>query len=507
MSMPAEQLTSPPTLAALLSGLADAPPCPLLGIASDSRDVAEGFLFLACAGSGSHGLDYVGDAINAGIAALAFDSTTATSVPRDVGMPVIPVAGLKQKLGEIANRFYNRPSEQIRVIGVTGTNGKTAVAWLIAQCQHLLGQKCGYVGTLGFGIDELEGVGGMTTPDAIELHRRLAKFRDHDASQAAIEISSHALVQNRIDGVHIDTALFTNLSRDHLDYHGDMHAYGEAKASLFLHCNPRHRIINLDSEFGTQLASRCDSDVVTVSTNFDRVANDRPYVFVRSVVAKEDGSEISIRSSWGDGHLSLPLPGAFNVANAVIVLALLLNQGVAMQSACEVLSQVDAPPGRMQRVPAASAQPSVYVDYAHTPAALEVAIRALRPHCRGRLWCVFGCGGDRDRGKRPVMAKIAERRADHVVITNDNPRSEEPASIIADIVSGLASDDQATIIADRAAAIAWTISNAGSADVILIAGKGHENYQLIGDERRDFSDFGAASANLAARAKREEAGE
>jgi UDP-N-acetylmuramoyl-L-alanyl-D-glutamate--2,6-diaminopimelate ligase len=203
----------------------------------------------------------------------------------------------------------------------------------------------------------------------------------------------------------------------------------------------------------------------------------------------------------------LPLPSDFNVANAVIVLALLLNQGVEMQEACEVLSQVNAPPGRMQRVPASSAGPSVYVDYAHTPGALEAAIRALRPHCRGRLWCVFGCGGDRDRGKRSLMAKLAQRRADEVVITNDNPRSEEPASIIADIVSGLSNEDRATVIEDRAAAIAWTISNADSADVILIAGKGHENYQLIGDERRDFSDFGAASANLAARAKREEAGE
>lgn len=507
MSMPAEQLTTQPTLAALLSGLADAPACRVLGIASDSRTLAEGFLFLACAGSGSHGLDYLDDAINAGIAALAFDSTTATSAPRDVGVPVIPVAGLRRKLGEIANRFYGRPSEQIRVIGVTGTNGKTTVAWLIAQCQHLLGQRCGYAGTLGFGIDELEGVGGMTTPDVVELHRRLAGFRDQDASSAAIEISSHALAQNRIDGVRFDTALFTNLSRDHLDYHGDMRAYGEAKASLFLHCNPLHRIINLDSEFGTQLASRCDPDVLTVSTHFDRVANGRPYVFVRSVVAKETGSEISVRSSWGDGHLSLPLPSDFNVANAVIVLALLLNQGVEMQEACEVLSQVNAPPGRMQRVPASSAGPSVYVDYAHTPGALEAAIRALRPHCRGRLWCVFGCGGDRDRGKRPLMAKLAQRRADKVVITNDNPRSEEPASIIADIVSGLSNEDRATVIEDRAAAIAWTISNADSADVILIAGKGHENYQLIGDERRDFSDFGAASANLAARAKREEAGE
>ena len=506
MSMPAEQLTTQPTLAALLSGLADAPACPLLGIASDSRALAEGFLFLACAGLDSHGLDYVEDAIGTGIAALAFDSTTATSIPRDVGVPVIAVAGLKRKLGEIANRFYGRPSDQIRVIGVTGTNGKTTVAWLIAQCQHLLGQRCGYAGTLGFGIDELEGVGGMTTPDAVELHRRLAKFRDDDATQAAVEISSHALAQNRVDGVHFDTAMFTNLSRDHLDYHGDMRAYGEAKASLFLQCSPRHRIINLDSEFGTQLASRCGSDVVTVSTNFDRVANGRTYVFVRSVVAKEAGSEISIRSSWGDGQLSLPLPGDFNVANAVIVLALLLNQGVAMQEACEVLSHVDAPPGRMQRVPAPSAGPSVYVDYAHTPGALEAAIRALRPHCRGRLWSVFGCGGDRDRGKRPLMAKIAERRADEVVITNDNPRSEEPESIIADIVSGLSNADRATVIEDRAAAIAWTISNADSADVILIAGKGHENYQLIGDERRNFSDFDAASANLAARAKREEAG-
>ena len=507
MSMPAEQLTTQPTLAALLSGLADAPACPLLGIASDSRNLAEGFLFLACAGSGSHGLDYLDDAINAGIAALAFDSTTATSAPRDVGVPVIPVADLRGKLGEIANRFYGRPSEQISVIGVTGTNGKTTVAWLIAQCQHLLGQRCGYAGTLGFGIDELEGVGGMTTPDVVELHRRLAGFRDQDASSAAIEISSHALAQNRIDGVRFDTALFTNLSRDHLDYHGNMRAYGEAKASLFLHCNPRHRIVNLDSEFGTQLASRCDPDVLTVSTHFDRVANGRPYVFVRSVVAKETGSEISVRSSWGDGHLSLPLPGDFNVANAVIVLALLLNQGVEMQDASEVLSQVNAPPGRMQRVPASSAGPSVYVDYAHTPGALEAAIRALRPHCRGRLWCVFGCGGDRDRGKRPLMSRLAQRRADEVVITNDNPRSEEPASIIADIVSGLSNEDRATVIEDRAAAIAWTISNADSADVILIAGKGHENYQLIGDERRDFSDFGAASANLAARAKREEAGE
>jgi UDP-N-acetylmuramoyl-L-alanyl-D-glutamate--2,6-diaminopimelate ligase len=337
----------------------------------------------------------------------------------------------------------------------------------------------------------------MTTPATIELHRQLAEFRDASAASAAIEVSSHALVQNRVDGIAFDTVLFTNLSRDHLDYHGDMQSYGDAKARLFVEYGAKHCIINLDSEFGSQLAERCGQDVIVVSTNFDRVANGRPFVFVRSVIANESGSKIRVSSSWGDGEFSLPLPGEFNVANAVIVLALLLSQGVPVQKACAVLADIEAPPGRMQRVSPVAGRATVYVDYAHTPDALEVVLRALRMHCRGKLWCVFGCGGDRDEGKRPQMGRVAERRADHVVITSDNPRSEAPDEIIAAIAGGLEHPENAMLLKDRAAAIAWTIKEARRNDVILIAGKGHETYQILGDERRNFSDLATAQAVLA----------
>ena len=501
MSMPAEHLTTTRSLHELLRGFAAAPALEVSGISSDSRSLRSGDLFLACAGHSSHGLDYIADAVGAGVVAIAWDSSSADAPASDVGVPMIAIDGLAKQVGEIANRFYARPSETVKVIGVTGTNGKTTVAWLIAQCGERLQQRCAYVGTLGFGIDEIEGGEGMTTPGAIELHRCLADFRDDGAMFAAVEVSSHALAQNRVDGVAFDTVLFTNLSRDHLDYHGDMHSYAATKAKLFLECKARDRIINIDSDFGAKLADQCGLNVVTVSTNFDRVANGRPYVFTRSVVAGDDGSQVRVNSSWGDGEFNLPLPGDFNVANAAIVLALLLKQGVPMDKACDVLATVSAPPGRMQRVAAAQGLPSVYVDYAHTPAAIEAALRALKTHCKGRLWCVFGCGGDRDPGKRPQMGKIAERHADHIVLTNDNPRSEEPCSIISAITDGLSKPDQATIIEDRSAAIAWAIDQAAANDIVLIAGKGHENYQLLDGERLDFSDYGAALANLAALAE------
>ncbi len=497
--MPAEQLMSSPTLAELLRGYADAPAMPVRGIASDSRRLEGGYLFLACQGMNSHGLDYLEQALAAGAAAIAYDASTA-SAPPQVDVPVFGIDRLGDELGEIANRFYGRPSEALRVIGVTGTNGKTSVAWLIAQCAQLLGERCGYLGTLGYGVEMLHGEEGMTTPPAVELHGCLAEFVADDAAYAAIEVSSHALSQGRVDGVRFEAALFTNLSRDHLDYHGDMNAYFESKARLFLECSPRHRIVNLDSEWGMRLTERCGQDTVTVSTNFDRVANGRPYVFVRSVVAGSRGSEISFTSSWGDGRYDSPLPGDFNVANSVMVLALMLRLGVALDDACDVLSRVTAPPGRMQRV--AGDGPSVFLDYAHTPHALDVALQALRAHCRGRLWCVFGCGGDRDAGKRPQMARVAERLADRVVVTSDNPRSEPATSILDEIVAGLARPDDATVIEDRAAAIAWTIGRAADGDIVLVAGKGHETYQEIGEERRPFSDQAVAEAALAAATKR-----
>ena len=503
MSMPAEQLPTSLTLADLLQGIAAAPAVPIKGIASDSRLLGDGDLFLACSGLSSHGIDFVDDALAAGVGAIAYDSATADATDLALDIPLIAVPHLGDHLGTIANRFYATPSALVKTVGITGTNGKTTVAWLIAQCLERLQQPCGYIGTLGHGLGQVQsGEGLMTTPDVIELHADLASFRDAGAEFAAVEVSSHALEQRRVNGVNFDTVMFTNLSRDHLDYHGDMQAYGETKARLFTQYPAKHRIINLDSEFGAELAARCGQDVVTVSTNFDRVANGRPYVFVRSVVANASGSQVKVGTSWGEGAFELPLPGDFNVANAAIVLAFLLTQGIPMELACAKLGQVDAPPGRMQRVAAPAGTPAVYVDYAHTPDALNAALRALRAHCKGRLWCVFGCGGERDAGKRPQMGRIAERRADRTVITNDNPRGEAPAEIIADIITGMTRADRVTVVEDRAAAIAWAIREAGTKDTILIAGKGHENYQLIGDERREFADYGAAAINLAAAAER-----
>ena len=491
MSVPAMNLNSGLTLAELLRDFAVAPEIPVAGIASDSRKLGRGFLFLACEGATSHGLDYLRQARDAGACAVAWDSSTADAAD-DIGVPMIAVTGLAKHLGGIANRFYGKPSSHLKTIGVTGTNGKTTVAWLIRECLRQLDQRCGYVGTLGCGMNDLQATNSMTTPAAVELHGRLAEFVDQHATHAAIEVSSHALSQGRVDGVEFDAALFTNLTRDHLDYHGDMRSYFESKASLFLSHLPRHKIINIDSEFGAELAERCGNNAVIVSTQIDRVASKQPYVFVRCVLATENGSEITVSTSWGDGNFTLPLPGAFNVANAALVLAYLLTAGIDLEQACDVLALLEAPPGRMQKISVRSG--SVYVDYAHTPDAIESALRALRPHCRGNIWCVFGCGGDRDIGKRPLMGRLVERLADKIVITTDNPRNEDPKEIIDEILAGLNNADNATVIEDRAAAIAWTIAEAGLSDTVLIAGKGHEDYQEVAGERRPFSDTAMAAA-------------
>jgi UDP-N-acetylmuramoyl-L-alanyl-D-glutamate--2,6-diaminopimelate ligase len=384
---------------------------------------------------------------------------------------------------------------------VTGTNGKTTVAWMIAQSLERLGSHCGYVGTLGYGVGELRGDDHLTTPAAVDLQCHLCGFVDSGASHAALEVSSHALSQMRVAGVRFDAVLFTNLSRDHLDYHGDMQSYFDSKARLFLDSESQRKIINVDTESGLQLAALCGEDVVTVSAQFDRAVTGRPYVFVRSVVARARGSDVTFASSWGNGCFSLAMPGEFNVANAVLVLACLLSSGVALEECCAALAEVDSPPGRMQRI--LTSGPAVYVDYAHTPDAIQSALRALRPHCRGKLWCVFGCGGDRDTGKRPQMGGLVARLSDRVVVTSDNPRTESPEKIIQEIVSGIGRSaeqlENLTVIEDRAVAIAWSIGKADDADVILVAGKGHENYQQIGARRTPFSDSSIATAALEAR--------
>ncbi len=496
MSMPAESLSSIVTLKDLLAGIVDAPQIPISGITADSRQLQSGDVFLACQGATSHGLDYLDQAIAAGVSAVVWDSSTHRNPQADV--PIIGVDGLSGQLGEIANRWFGNPSKDVQVAGITGTNGKTTVAYLIQQCLGMLDRKCGYVGTLGSGLSVTASETSMTTPPCLELHEQLAAFRDQGAGHAAIEVSSHALEQGRVDGVTFDTAIFTNLSRDHIDYHGGMRDYFESKARLFLEHDIRNRIISLDTEFGTELAERCGQNVITVSTRFDRITDGRPYVFARSIVATPAGSSISVATSWGKADISLPLPGEFNVANAAEVLAYLLCHDIALEDACDVLGRVSAPPGRMQRIqaPVAADSPSVYVDYSHTPASLEAALKALRGHCRDKLWCVFGCGGDRDRGKRSMMGKVADRLADVAIVTSDNPRTEIPATIIAEILEGMRADTIA--IEDRGDAIAHAIHSAKAADTILIAGKGHEDYQVIGTEKQHFSDAEVATQNLAA---------
>lgn len=503
MSMAAESTNNTPTVAELLGGLENAPQTRVTGIASDSRKVVAGDLFIACQGLTRHGVEFALQAEERGAAAIVWDKTTAAVAPT-TQLPHIGVEHLAAQLGGIASLFYAMPSRQLGVVGVTGTNGKTSVAWLIAQCLQLMQRRCAYLGTLGYGVDELQADEGMTTPAAVELQARLAEFVDQGATALALEVSSHALSQQRVDGVEFDAAIFTNLTRDHLDYHGDMEAYFSAKSELFLRHRPTTRIVNVDSEFGRRLAAQCGEDTIVVSTSVSTnvstnnalSASNNPFLIVRNAMPTARGSLVQFDSTWGSGQFEINLPGEYNVANAAAVLTYVLSQGADLPQACDVMSLLSAPPGRMQEV--AAGQPRIYVDYAHTPDALRAALRTLRPHCMGTLWCVFGCGGDRDQGKRSEMGGVAVDNADRVIVTNDNPRSESPADIIAQVVAGVADRSALSIIEDRASAIGWCIEQAASDDVVLIAGKGHESYQQLGNTRLRFSDLEVARSALKA---------
>ncbi|MAD91991.1 MAG: UDP-N-acetylmuramoyl-L-alanyl-D-glutamate--2,6-diaminopimelate ligase [Gammaproteobacteria bacterium] len=492
MSLSALNTNASHSLSELMDGFADAPEVYISGITSDSRQVKKGFLFLACRGINNHGLDYLKEAIKAGASAVAWDSSTAIA-PTQSDITLVNVENLIDHLGEIANRFYEDPSKDLKIIGITGTNGKTTTAWLLKQCLHYLENCCAYVGTLGSGINKLKTNQGLTTPAVIELHGQLSYFVNAGAKSAVIEISSHSLSQGRVSGIEFDAAIFTNMTQDHLDYHGDMQSYFDSKSKLFLECNPKIKIINIDSDYGMKLAALCNYDVIIVSTNPDMILNKKRFVMIQSFSLSNQGSEVVFSSSWGEGKFKLSLPGFFNIENAATVIAYLLAVGFDIKKVCYALSQAEAPSGRMQKL--SSKDRTVYVDYAHTPDAIKSALKALRPHCFGKLWCVFGCGGDRDKGKRPLMAKIAEQFSDHIVVTSDNPRSESSANIIKDILSGFKNKNIVTVIEDRSSAITWAISNASNEDIILIAGKGDEDYQEINGDRRPFSD--AFQANLA----------
>jgi UDP-N-acetylmuramoyl-L-alanyl-D-glutamate--2,6-diaminopimelate ligase len=450
------------------------------GLQTDSRRVQPGDLFLAVPGMVMDGRDYIGDAVASGAAAIVYETGDGFAL-RAAPVPVFGVSGLRHRIGIVAERFYGSPSRRLVVIGVTGTNGKTTCTQLLAQALDQPPRRCAVIGTLGYGFPGALNASLHTTPDAMTVQRLLADFAGQGAVQVAMEVSSHALEQGRVNGVAFSVAVFTNLTRDHLDYHGDMQSYGKAKAGLFAMEGIKHAVINHDDAFGRSLLAGVDARIRTLSYGIE--GGD---VRARELRLLPDGLRLRVATPEGETELRSPLIGRFNAYNLLAVLATLLALDMKLDEAVARLAGAQAPAGRVERFGGTRGLPLVVIDYAHTPDALEKILLALREHARGKLWCVFGCGGDRDRGKRPVMGGIAERLADAVVLTDDNPRHESGDAIIADILGGMNASPK--VIRERKAAIAEAIGHAGEGDIVLIAGKGHEDYQQVGDTRLPYSD-------------------
>ena len=492
--MALESRTETHRLSELLAGLANVPPQAdgdVLAITLDSRNVTRGALFLACAGTRGHGKSYIDAAVAAGAAAVAVDDDGAPEIRylRHGGreVPLIPMADLGQRAGEIAGRFYRHPSQALFTIGITGTNGKTSVSHFIAQVLDGEG-GCGVVGTLGAGPVGRTHALEHTTPDAVTVHAELARMREAGARAVAMEVSSHGLAQGRVSGVAFDLAVFTNLTPEHLDYHGDMAGYAAAKRRLLERPGLKSVVLNLDDSYGRlwweQLAHLQRSGATLDGTPAAAGA----VVRGRHLQLGREGMTLAVDSPWGSGTLASPLLGRFNASNLLAALAAVLAAGVPFDVALRTMGQVHTVPGRMERFGGGPGRPLIVVDYAHTPDALKQVLRALREHCAGQLWCVFGCGGERDRQKRAAMGRIAESGADLVVITDDNPRGEDAIGIIEAILGGMQNPDAAYVERDRGRAIARAVELAEPKDIVLVAGKGHEDYQQVGEERRPFSD-------------------
>jgi len=489
------------TLGRLLEGLDVAAPHGLqvTDLVQDSRAATPGCVFLACPGRTTHGLVHAAAAVERGAVAVLWEpgaDLEPPALPERVAAIAIP--HLSRHVGELADRFFRSPSADLRVAGITGTNGKTTTAFLLAQASDFLGRRGWYVGTLGHGHPGSVKEAGLTTPDAVTVQRRLAEARDEGASTLALEVSSHALDQERVAGVHFDTAVFTNLTRDHLDYHGTLEAYGAAKARLFHTPGLRCAVINVRDPFGRELIERLDptiEQIVYTTANDVWAERGTGWIRVSGMRATSNGLTLNVETSWGAGLLRSPLVGGFNAENLLAVLGVLLGWNVPLQKALAALALCVAPPGRMESF-GGGTQPLVLVDYAHSPDALAKVLDAARAHARGRLICVFGCGGDRDPGKRPLMGGIAEAGADVAIVTDDNPRTEESGAIIAQVLAGMRDAAAAHVVPDRAEAIRYAIADAEAGDVVVIAGKGHEDYQVVGTEKRAFSDRETVQACL-----------
>lgn len=459
-------------------------------LSADSRVVTPGCCFAAYPGETGDGRNYLAQAIAAGASAVLWEQRGFAWPQQLAALPNVAVADLKNRLGEIAAAIYGKPSEKLWMVGITGTNGKTSCAHWLAQSLNGASRRSAVLGTLGNGFPAALTPSLNTTPDAIVLQQALTGYLAQGAQAAVMEVSSHGLAQGRVNGVCFDVAVLTNLTRDHLDYHGDMARYAAAKETLFQWPGLRYAVLNLDDEFGRALAGRLhggSAEVIGYGMNHGQVR-------ASSLKLSSSGLQMQIESDWGSAQLAAPLLGGFNAHNLLATLAALLVSGVPLSVAVQQLAVIKPVAGRMQALGGAG-KPVVVVDYAHTPDALEkvlMSLRELNPH--GKLSCVFGCGGDRDPGKRPLMGEIAARLADRVIVTSDNPRNEDPLAIIAAIVAGMRNNH--CIEADRAAAIHAAVQAAAADDVVLVAGKGHEGYQEINGVRQAFSDLEVARRAL-----------
>ncbi|MFB6435115.1 MAG: UDP-N-acetylmuramoyl-L-alanyl-D-glutamate--2,6-diaminopimelate ligase [Candidatus Malihini olakiniferum] len=466
------------------------PPRQLREMTLDSHVAASNDLFVAVVGHSADGRRYIPPAIAKGVAAVIAEAKgeAADGTVREMhGVPIVYLSNLNQRLSALAGRFYQKPAEKLRLIGVTGTNGKTTITQLLAQWSQLLGDTSAVMGSVGSGLLGNVNRTENTTGSAVDVQQLLHQFVEQGATFAAMEVSSHGLAQHRVAALPFTAAVFSNLSQDHLDYHGDMESYADAKWSFFSKHKVGQAIINADDAIGKRWLEKLpDAVAVMLHNNLVPVCRGR-WLKATAIDYHDKGASIEFDSMWGWGRIESRLIGEFNASNLLMALATLLSLGYPLDRLTETGAQLQSVCGRME-VFTAPGKPMVIVDYAHTPDALEKALAAARLHCKAQLWCVFGCGGDRDQGKRQLMGAIAEQLADRIVVTDDNPRSEEPQAILKDILSGLVDNRLILAIHGRAEAVARAIMQAKSDDMVLIAGKGHEDYQLVGKQRLNYSD-------------------
>ena len=464
----------------------------ITGLVQDSRAIRPGDAFVAIGGFGTHGLHFTDVARAAGAGAILFEPPVPAEIP-SLPSDAIAVPGLRARMGAMADAFHGQPSRAMAMVGVTGTSGKTSTVQLLAQAFEAAGTRVGTIGTLGAGLHGALEANGFTTPLVLQTHALLAQMRDAGAQAVAMEVSSHALDQGRVDAVHFDVAVFTNLTRDHLDYHGDMAGYGAAKAKLFAREGLKAAVINIDDAFGRTLPTQLADDVrvITISAAGNADAD----IAAHDITLDASGIAFSLRIAGRVLPVRASLLGRFNVDNLLAVAGVLLSLGHAPVDIARVLGALEPIAGRMNRLGGES-QPLVVVDYSHKPDPLQQALQSLRGHLRGELICVFGCGGERDAGKRPQMAAIAEAHADRVIVTDDNPRREDGDAIVADIMAGFAKPEAVVVERDRRRAIERAIATAAPGDIVLIAGKGHEPYQEIDGVQHAFDDRLVAQAAL-----------